>query len=301
MLALAIISILVCYSLSASPRMTVTEEYCSELSSPISAEDSPQKEHFQNVLKQGMDAPIGEFLKLWYPDNKSEAEVDTYFFHCQEPWGPIGGYFDLRPKCRPDVLYSWGGIAKLKEIQETLPDDQIWTGSPNPSRKQIYTALSPISTYAYGLVQIRFKVRSEIPFIAGSKYGDFPKQVRVATLSYQEFIIDDASILESWSYGTPEQYDEIVKDILRISSGKRAQGFYIGPPEERDLSVSGMNRIYGSLADGLAVTEETLKRNLLELIRMILNREGRIHYAQDVCRSRRKHFLTERPTYFNPE
>lgn len=114
-------------------------------------------------------------------------------------------------------------------------------------------------------------------------------------MTYQEFNISDAAVNESWSYGTPEQYDEIVKDIIRISSGKRAQGYYVFEPKG-----IGIERFIGYLSDGLADNEETLKQSLLGMLEMILNGKGRIHYAKEICRNRNLHFSTRHHSYFRP-
>lgn len=283
----------------AAVQLSDTVEFCSEEFTSITADNSSQKQYFENLLKRGTKAPIKDFLKLWYPERGKGNEIEPYFFHCQsEPWGPLkgGGDDKLTPSCKPDTLYSWGPLEKLNSLKNAMPNGETWSGPPNPARHILYTSLTPASTYAYGLIQVRFKIRPEVEFDTSFFGGKNKKEVQVHTLTYQEFNIFDSSVIESFSYGTPEQYDETVRDILKLASGDRAQAYYSRAPRGW-----GMRRLYGSfLADGLTVSEEVLKSNLLEMIRMILNGEGRIHYVKEACQSRGRFFSTDRPTYFNP-
>ena len=110
-----------------------------------------------------------------------------------------------------------------------------------------------------------------------------------------EFDFSNFQVVESWSYGTPEHYDEIVRDIQRISSGARALGYLAAEP-----AGSGINRVYNAgIGEFGQQDEATLKRNLLSMVHMILNHQGHIYFNHGVCKNRKAHFETERPTYFN--
>lgn len=274
---------------------------CSENTSKITAVDSPNYNHFKALLAKGENASLKEFLRFWYPfENKSEDTL-TYFFDCQmRPWSPLiymNGYDEkgqLTSACSPDVLYSWGPKIKIDSMTSTLRNDDRWVGSANPPKKTLYMALTPFSTYAYGDYQVRLKMKPNTIFETRDCH-ELPGTVCVRTAMFQEFNIDDAGVIESWSFGTPEQYDEIVRDILRVSSGKRAQGYYTREPRGH-----GMNRLFGNLADGVNDSEKKLKENLLEHIRMIINEEGQIRFYSGSCQNRKRHFSTTKPTYFNP-
>jgi hypothetical protein len=105
-----------------------------------------------------------------------------------------------------------------------------------------------------------------------------------------DFYISDGSVVDSWSFGTPQQYDEIVRDIIRLQSGKRG------------ISYTSQGGPVGSLPawDGHVTNEYVIKQNLLEMIREILNGEGRIFYAKGSCRNLKRHFSTDKHSYMNP-
>lgn len=283
------------------------ETNCSETSGPITADNSPNRTYFQTLLKKGMRAPIGDFLKLWYP-KKNNTETKTYFFDCEkEAWGPLATVGHYIPEgCEPDTLYSWGPKVKLDSLNNTYQDEKAWSGlaypgqplnyhygTEGPPHGSIFTVISPASCFSYGLVPIRFRIKK------GTRFQDVQATMKDTVHQNEtEFTFFNASVIDSWSYGTPEQYDEIVKDILRISSGKRALSYR--PVGEKGPYGVGLERLYNSgVPENGDQDERTLKRNLLEMIRMILKGEGRIHYAPGSCKNREKHFSTDRPTYFN--
>jgi hypothetical protein len=119
--------------------------------------------------------------------------------------------------------YSWGPPKKVENIRKIIGDGQTWNGPPNGNagvgNGRVWATISPVSTYSYGLVPIRFKFKPKTRF---SENQEKSGTVQDNYHGLEDFIIYDSSVIESWSYGTPEHYDEIIKDILRISSGKRA-------------------------------------------------------------------------------
>src|SRR3569623_1459155 len=112
-------------------------------------------------------------------------------------------------------------------------------------------------------------------------------------------VIDGAGVIESYSYGTPEIYDEVVRDTLRIASGKPARTYTEGIG--RWNNATGMERVYGAgVGERTDQTETLLKSRFLALIDSILNHQGRIIYSSGVCQNRRLHYATTHPTYINP-
>ena len=160
-----------------------------------------------------------------------------------------------------------------------------WSGKPNPivPKGALYTSMSPVATYMYGEVPIRIKIRPKTSFVVDVFCDEeTPHKPCYRNLIYQDFTIYDANVIESWSFGTAEHYDEIVRDILRISSGKRGIGYTQKAPYG-----SGLNRLFSFGGfDGHRSDEESLKKVLLEMIRMILNNEGRIYYSDGACQPR---------------
>jgi hypothetical protein len=277
-------------------------ESCDQTAGPVTADDSPQKNYFEALLKRGMSAPLADFLKLWYPDKKGVSDdQDPYFFKCEGgPWGtlaPTGtldGSPNLSPDCSPDTLYSWGDADKLELMKKEMPDGEVWSGPLFPWPNRLYTTLTPAITFMYGPVQIRIKIKPGVRY--GYPYNN-KNQILFENTDLVEYYFNDSSVVESWSYGTPEQYDEIVRDYLRIKSGKRAllYGVFGGAAPGIGL-MSNFNTAWDSHPAG----DDVFQQNLLTLIRMILNGEGSIHYSKGACRNRAKEFSTTKPTYFDP-
>lgn len=280
---------------------------CDEPFGPVGASDSPNRAYFEALLKKGMSAPISDFLRLWYPANLN-LKNQAYFFSCEsQPWGALqaDASGSIPSRCAPDVLYSWGPRVKLETMKKQLANGAEWKGSPNPhpgSTGDLWLTISPSSSFSYGLIPIRVKIKPGVRFTTSpdEKPGivNVPNQQRE---HLADFVISDASVIESWSYGNPELYDEIVKDILQISSGNRAITYNLWDfPGANDIQGTGLDRLYkGGTSERGAQSEETLKRNLLELIRMILAGDGRIHYASGTCHNRIVHFSTLKATYFS--
>ncbi len=164
-----------------------------------------------------------------------------------------------------------------------MPDNGLWHGPPNPGH-DLYTTISAVGSYGYGLIPVRIKLRPGV-------YG-----------SPSEYDIQNSNVVESWSFGTPEHYDEIIRDIQRSESKKPWIGYWHsywalssipgGPPGDKLFFTLPL--------DGHDFTEENLKTALLDVIQTILNGDGRIYYAEGTCRNRKREFETRFPTYINP-
>lgn len=285
----------------------------------LKRDPSVNKTYFEELLKLGMNAPIEKFFKLWNPDAK-EFESDPYFFKCQKtPWGFInktkfiGKSEMMIDECKPDVLYTWGSETKLDNILKALPDGKNWSGPANPHKQMkeyaskngvpiLYMALTPASTYAYGPTLIRIKIKKGTPFRA-QNYSAEKKEIGFwKDQLAQDFTLSDSSVIESISTGTEEIYDEMVRDLLRIQSNKRAQLYFYDPKDKDDSQRSSLDKLTGiGQLDDTYFSEDKLKENLLHLIKTILEEKGKVHYQKDSCRSYDLHYKTEKPTYFNPE
>jgi hypothetical protein len=242
---------------------------CDESVNPIGADDSPNRSYFAELLKRGKDASLEDFMKLWYPDKKEREDLDPGLEFCPNAETTACAY-----AVTTDTVYSWGPASKVKALEKNLVDNGDWDVDPNPGHllDSIFTA---VGSYAYGPVPVRFKID--------------PVQKSVFRLRIDHLLLGGKTI-ESWSYGTPEHYDEIVRDYLRFKSDKPWIG-YVG---------NGHELFWDGGQDGHPVTQDNLKASMLEMVRMILNHEGRIYFAGGQCRNRALHFKTVFPTYINP-
>jgi hypothetical protein len=285
----------------------ISEELCPE---SLQKAASTNFDKFKILLSKGMNAPIEDFLILW--GEESEYEADPYFFKCQKkPWGALTkttvshGKHILAKDCRPDVLYSWAEDVKVKNVSKHLPDNGTWSGPANPFKDPAYgsefkqsllfLAMTPAMTFGYGKVLMRFKIKKDVPFV-DSKKDPGKNEIGFSQLDgMPDFLFSDSSVVESWSYGTEEIYDEIVRDLSRLKSNKRAQIY--GMESKKD----GLEKLYIGNVDDKVFNEEILKRNLLQLIEMIIKKEGKTFYQKGSCRSLDIHYKTLKPTWFNPK
>jgi hypothetical protein len=221
-----------------------------------------------------MNAPLSDFMRLWFPNRKqvSIREIESNYKKC------------VYDECSGDTAYSWGPPEKLKAIQATLLDHEAWNGNPNPGHS-LYTAFTAVGAYAYGSVPIRFKLKADS-----------------GVSLHSEIQSQEANEIESWSFGMPEHYDEIVRDFLRFKSKKLWRGYWA----TSDFSVvpkwtgTDNSLFFKFPLDEHEWSEDKLKTALLVMIKTILRGEGRIYYAKNACRNRKTAFETRLPTFINP-
>jgi hypothetical protein len=272
---------------------------CDELATVSTGSDSPNYQYFKDLLARGSDAPLADFLKLWYPDRGDGTNLDSPFFACEsEALGAFTqpGDNQVPATCRPDVLYSWGTVQK-SHLTRHHPDGTEWTGPVTTynmaiANGTVFASISAVSTFGYGDTLMRFKIKPGTPFNF-QQFGASAGEVSVRTYIYHDFAISDSAVLESISVGTPEIYDEIIRDILRYQSGKRVS-VYVSNQE------AGIERLYAQAEDGNDQSELHLKRNLIEIIREITSGEGQVVYAKGSCRNRSRKFSTAYPNYIEP-
>jgi hypothetical protein len=251
-------------------------------------------QYFQDLLKRASTAPISDFLHLWLP-NQINENIDGYHLDCFKDNNLFPKKTLTDRTCSPDVLYSWGPLAKLNSLKNEISDDkQSWNIFLN-NRRNIWATISPVSTYSYGIIPIRFKFKPQTHF---SRSFNQDGVYFIGGFALLDFTFFKGEVLESWSYGTPEHYDEIIKDIKRFLSGKKALS-YTGLREGLTLD---MQAVYNAgVPERGSQDEATLRRNLTLMIKMILEDKGQVFYAPGTDHDRVKHFATDHPTYFNEQ
>lgn len=302
---------------------------CNEAGGPVSAEDAPNYQHFKELAAKGSQAQLSDFLQYWYPNHYSDKEVKSYFDDCEtSEWGAFRAFPDSSPlnkasDCKPDVLYSWGPAYKLDNFKKEMIDGGEWSGGLNQPKGSVWGTVSPSTTFTYGPVQVRFKLKPNLNY-ANVTYIQNDKMIFLESPKLDDFIMRNSAFIESWSYGTAEQYDEIVAEIKHIISLKRAHTYILGVPDdvaeielkqkygsgsdEDDSSdtdkaakdfARGLNRyIHKVISENSPSSEATLKSTLLNMIHMIINKDNGIFYSNGACRNRADFFKTTRPTYF---
>jgi hypothetical protein len=264
---------------------------CHETSGPVNADDSPNRAYFEDLAARGMNAPLKDFLRLWYPGKPGMIETSQVGDECRKVENayvikssvaaspaPATSYPKPATPCFYDTVYSWGPKEKLFALLKTMPDNDNWRGPPNPGRN-LDTVASAIGSFGYGMFPVRVKL----------------KPGRLAPPS--EYIVNDGSEVESWSFGTPEHYDEIVRDYLRYESKQPWIGYWGTASFQGDQHD---RLFFPERLDGHEFSEQNLKAALLAMVQMILKGEGRIFYSSDTCRNRKLAFETRFPNYVNP-
>lgn len=241
---------------------------------------------------------------------------DYYFSRCSNTANgglsiPFSGTLDrheFRPECAPDVLYSWQKEEKIN-----------WeTFSRNPLRKEsyLYTWRTPISTYAYGAIQIRLKLKKGVNFKWVIKnqglnfrcpIPELEKTIYVMTTTYEkvvsEYLVCSSDVVESWSVFTKEaqleaqnEYSYILKHQHETPQKYDAFGFGYGRTRLGNTNPLISSDSYFVNWDGKSNpwSNEILK----ERIAKMTDGPARIHYNEGIKADPEQHFRTNVRSYF---
>ncbi|MGK5085693.1 hypothetical protein WDW37_20585 [Bdellovibrionota bacterium FG-1] len=204
------------------------------------------------------------------------------------------------PKCRPDTLYSWGTSGKLGNLQQAMGEATPWASEMG----DLFLARAPISTFAYGPIPIRVKLKAGVQFFGGVGLGCYGTDDIKNTVFYRndgmysDWAICSPSVIHSWSFAQPEHYDEMVLDYQGLKKHlPLSVDFYAFQQYEAGTYF------YGGNFDGYTVfTEEMFMRKLVGILKDTLDQVGHIYYNPGIPPSemtRAKHFETDHPVYFN--
>lgn len=275
-------------------------ESCDEPFQPISAKGAPNYAYFAKfVTKSDGDVSLKDLLVTWYGPRREVPATEDLFARCLVgDWGKFrkNEKDQLPADCTPDVLYSWGPRVKVDTIAGAAPDGELWSGPMNPTRSSLFSTPGAIATFMYGEIPIRLKLRPETTIVVNSnRYANPISNDQWGAGGTGDFCVNRAEVVESWSFATPEHYDEIVRDALRVASGKPGVT-YIEPPTGEGLSRLSSFRGW----DSHDSSARALTSALFRMVQSILREEGRIYFAKGTCRSRAEHFRPRKPSYLNP-
>lgn len=238
---------------------------------------------------------------------------------------------ELNPNCRPDTLYSWGSLKKLKAIEEVIGNN--W--KPNSPFRQIYTSTSAVGTFGYGKYAIRIKLKPNIKYkLIFDNYKEttcyklskkerenslLVRAWKYGSLNGVDYIICSSNIIASWSYGTSSHYDEMLKELrwvldpnhdihdfklyAQLTISFPASIFVKHPCESNPQCFKKRFHFIGSTLDGNDHSEFGLLSNL-EIHKTIAEqRAGKIYVNPDISQpyTEADHFSTSLPTFFNEE
>ncbi len=200
-----------------------------------------------------------------------------------------GGYA-IRAKLRPGVKFKFLDFApeKLEPPGPPVPPKEgfVLRAFPNP-----VCAARPIPE-ANTTVYVHYWNYKSAPG------EEFPAGLQEAGL---EYVVCSLSVLESWSFGTREFYDELVRDVRRFASADAPAS---APSYIRRSEGGGTRpRIFDILSDGHPFTQLHLANVFRRQFTLALRNEGEIFVnpeAGRVSELRRRHFETDKPSWFGP-
>jgi hypothetical protein len=225
-------------------------------------------------------------------------------------------------KCQPDTLYSWGNIGKTKAILSQIGKSQVW---PETLSRELWLTQFPTATYFYGDSAIRIKIKKGVKFKNGvsfcpnqkklSKMSQKQKSDFLNTVTYRvqpnplgylvEYVICSPHVIESWSYDTPEFYNELLREISWINSKEKTEynfGSYAyrnGKPMIRPNIKSEPFHPRWEGVDGYLFNTLSLYKTVKKLRKKATDGNGEVIFNPDSFSGDSNHFQTKMPIYFN--
>ena len=223
----------------------------------------------------------------------------------------------LNSECTPDTLYSWGNYLKLEWFLSNLPDKENWSGK---LLKPLFTVSSAAATFAYGNMPIRIKLKPHTRFrllvnppenicendnpawgISKTETLNtvFSRLVlRPDGLSFLEHIICGKDVIESWSYGTKEHYDEVIRDYTWMTT--KNYNYW-----EAYVKYSGVDGFMGINVDPdlkyVNFSPADFKSKIETWRNLSSQGFGQVMMRKNDNQTQAQHFKTAWPIYFNPE
>lgn len=209
----------------------------------------------------------------------------------------------LAPECEPDTLYSWGAQDKIDFLKVALGKEN-W----KEVFRTVYAARSPLSTFGYGPIPIRIKLKSSPELFSGPAWlsRDWcESQATQLTMKvyfnrrddYSDWSFCNSQVIHSWSYGTPEHYDEVIRELAFFDTKKdRLDEFDFYAFEQASVKT-----VFGVTVDYHLFTREKLTESMIAW-QALAEQGGLIFYSPSLPESektRDAHFKTEHPVYFN--
>lgn len=262
----------------------------------------------EDIAERLADVPErSDFLKLWFPFDHDDT-VGFEWRDCRDPKYSNHPVHEkngvLMEECEGDTFYSWGPQIKLDNIRKWMGDGD-WEESFRP----LFMARTPIGSFGYGPVSLRIKLRDDLVWSRSARAHDSCNSVdrdgKMNTAFYRtmsmygshllDIIICSPHTVHSWSHGTKEHYDEIIKDYWWTLQSKARENLY-------EMYINNYNRLLThSSVDGKDFRISTLNSYILIHLEKALNGEGEI-FVNPAFRDgfyREDHFSTEYPIYFN--
>lgn len=206
--------------------------------------------------------------------------------------------------CLPDTLYSWGNFQKLDFYRKNFTSNTDWL---KPLARDLYLSSSSISTFGYGPIPIRLKLKEGIKYKLqkGSSNAlhckDLSDLEKLDTLIINQwsgirrtgldYIICSMNLVSSWSFAMAEHYDEMVRELQWIET-------HDDTAYEVYTKSLGKKELWGVDLDGFDFKKQTFLNYLGTIRRLAELGAGEVYSNENS--SLDDHFKTNNPIYFNP-
>jgi hypothetical protein len=223
-----------------------------------------------------------------------------------------GGVFEQ--KCLPDTLYSWDSLIKVQELKNSIGRGISWA----PYLKTLFMTRSPLASHGYGQLPIRIKLKKGVHW-KESLWGCDQENNQAESDSVQrkpeykntvyfrsnsnffDFAICSSDVIESWSYGLEESYDELLKEYFFTERYPELSESLF---DRYARNVQLGNPFTDLLIDQLDFSFETFREKIPLIHAITTNKKGEL-FCQPTRRnsdcSQKEHFRTVTPIYYNEE
>ncbi len=283
-----------------NPWATCSEPRLQDHPQPISADGTPVKACVADTLYYWGDPAYVDSLRgpSKHKNWRQMIYGDSGIYLVTSPASTFGygsvdgsGGLAIRFKLRPGVKY------KLTHFDPSVLE-------PVPYRARTVDEVEIRQLMRPGCSQFPAKEVHDTVYIRYWSYREPPRKehpqgVHDAGL---EYVICSLNVIESWSYGTRDFYDEFVRDIRRFVEGWDPPG---APSYIRRRGPDGMTRpmFLGLLTDHRPFTQGHLIRTLKLQLEVAADDRGEIFLNPHAGKRndlRRRHFETTTPSWFNP-
>jgi len=224
---------------------------------------------------------------------------------------PFDSAGNFRPECAPDTLYAWMTPDKiLKRAQNSTPENVL------PFKGRLFSWRTPVGSYGYGESSMRIKLRpgvkfKKIPMFSNDDWYSEPRNCDTLNKlpearntvfvadglagGYHEYILCNSGPVHSWSYGTPEHFNEqqSEKNWMRTHSEQEYDHLI-----QKQLYIS--RKDWPCYWDGHDWSFEVLTERVQSMLAQVIKLNGgNIFYSSDVEKSRKDHFSTKVKTYWS--
>lgn len=271
-----------------------------------------------NVSHAGeFSSPISAILSLLailiFSGQPSFAEIGFTWKACEnQQLGNVTSPFDANgkfvPYCAPDTLYTW---QSSRSVQAHYLSGPAQNGA-YISDIAVFTARTPLSSHGYGEESIRIKLIPDAVFIDThsisspdrraqsdcdfykKKYASVYKKMVLfsrTSLGYSEYILCSDGPIQSFSWGTKEHLQEMLREMSWYKHHPR--------PQDHDALERRLGLFNDQKLDSKDFSVAGAENRVARMEKIAANNLGKVILLKKDA-SYGAHFSTNLPGYYNP-